>query len=604
MATPAVSPGAPPSAREQATWTDDALLAAFLASGDQGAFAEIVARHGAMVFRACLRRLGNVHDAEDAAQAAFVELARTPARARGMLGGWLHKVACHMALTLVRTRARRAHREEEAAMRKRVSQPPTEDAFREELDNGIAGLPPRLREAVILCYLEGHKQADAARILGCNQSTLSRWAADGLERLRAFLGRRGVTVTSVALVGFFAQQNATAAVPAGLFASLGLAAAGKAAVGGLSVQAAALVDAAGKAALVAKAKLAAAVLVGATVIVAGTTVMLRPAEPVAPMMLLDFDGATLPVNQAGDGYPKPIYDPGRSGGKFVASIEPVDAVKGHSLRLRLTAGMLKAHFAPAKRDGSTGFARDYAVDPAHWRFNTYNRMRFWIKLPASSPVRPGDGANMFMQNFVKRVRDADEHSLADAFFIHRFNVPVTGQWTQVIINMHPCAAQNERSNPGNLPHPTDEPDYNYFDALTAFTILAIPAPAKYPADYLLDEIEFYREPGTENDDQVYSITAAHVPSQGRIVATWNHRPDEAVAHEVRYAFEDIHRLGWKRAPAAPGGTVRPGQQANKDGMIYDTQALPLAGHSVLYLAIKPQNSDVFSQVAIPLDLKH
>ena len=115
MAKPAVPPGPwrsensplPPSAQDQNGWTDDALLAAFMATGDQAAFAEIASRHGAMVFRTCLHRLGNVHDAEDAAQAVFLQLAQTPGRARGSLGGWLHKVAGDTAVTLLRARARR-----------------------------------------------------------------------------------------------------------------------------------------------------------------------------------------------------------------------------------------------------------------------------------------------------------------------------------------------------------------------------------------------------------------------------------------------------------------------------------------------------------------
>ena len=162
-----------------------------------------------------------------------------------------------MALTLVRSRTRRSRREEEAAMRKVPFRPPTEEALREELDQGIAQLPSRLREAVILCHLEGHKQADAARILGCNQGTLSRWATDGLEQLRSLLAHRGVIVTSAALIGFFSQQQAMAAVPAGLFGSL--AAAG-----------------AGKVALVAKAKLAVVVVLIAMVIGAGTVAVLQP----------------------------------------------------------------------------------------------------------------------------------------------------------------------------------------------------------------------------------------------------------------------------------------------------------------------------------------
>ena len=38
-------------------------------------------------------------------------------------------------------------------------------------------------------------------------------------------------------------------------------------------------------------------------------------------------------------------------------------------------------------------------------------------------------------------------------------------------------------------------------------------------------------------------------------------------------------------------------------MVYDSRALPLTGQPVLYLAIKPQNSDIFSQIAIPLTRK-
>ena len=188
MAKPAITYGAPPSSPEVTGWTDDSLLAAYQATGAQGAFAEIASWHGAMVFGACYRRLGNVHDAEDAAQAVFIELALDRAEpVRGSLGAWLHTVADRMAVTLVRAPAYAEKRK-----RRFASLRPNHPSKKLCGKNSITASPGcRLDcEAVILCYLEGHKQADAARMLGCNQGTLSRWAADGLERLHAWPARR------------------------------------------------------------------------------------------------------------------------------------------------------------------------------------------------------------------------------------------------------------------------------------------------------------------------------------------------------------------------------------------------------------------------------
>jgi len=228
-------------------------------------------------------------------------------------------------------------------------------------------------------------------------------------------------------------------------------------------------------------------------------------------------------------------------------------------------------------------------------------------LPRSAPPHSTTGgSNMNLGTGIKRVQNADMRSLdaGGGSFGHRFNVPAVEAWTQVIFNMHPNYGSNERTDLGNLPHATNEPGFNYFDALTQFYVEARDVPSKYPADYLLDEIEFFRESRPENDEQVYSIAATHVPAEDRLIVTWNRRRrEDAVAHEIRYAFTDIHRLGWEQATAAPGGTIRPPGKDVSTGMVYDTRALPLAGQKIIFIAIKPQNADSFSQVAIPLTLK-
>src|SRR5262249_45028058 len=184
-------------------------------------------------------------------------LAERSHQVKTSLVGWLYLAARNAATTLLRARRARQKREEVAALKKQAAAP--SDIPTEDLDEGMARLPERLREPLILCYLEGHRQEDAARMLGCNQSTLSRRASEGLERLRSFLVRRGAVVTTALVLTSLAQQKALA-VPAALTGKLVVAAAGKAvAAGAIGAEASGLADAVLRAAFWAKAKLCAAI---------------------------------------------------------------------------------------------------------------------------------------------------------------------------------------------------------------------------------------------------------------------------------------------------------------------------------------------------------
>lgn len=329
------------------------------------------------------------------------------------------------------------------------------------------------------------------------------------------------------------------------------------------------------------------------------------------MILLGFDGDTLPVNRAGDGYPMP-YD-GRStfrreGGVFTASLNRNDAVVGQSLQLRLTEGALYAQFNPFDRAGNRSFARDYCQNPQAWQFNTYNRMRFWIKLPASATHHRTDGrANLNVGTYVKRVRDADprsDESGGDHYY-HMINVPALGQWTLVILNTHPDHRRGNSGaiDPGNLPHPTHEDDFNYFDALTRFYIQDERAPSQYPADFLIDQIEFYQEKAPEDDERVYSLTATYAVETNRLIVCWRRQKNDVRRHEVRYAFQSVHKLSWDAAAPAPKGIITPPGAGGYNGMLYDTTELPLVGQKMIYIAMKPEGSAQFSEVAVPLNAR-
>ncbi len=273
--------------------TDRELLTSYAATGSQEAFGELVGRHADKVYSTCRRVLGDGHAAEDASQAVFLVLARKARdlSPRTVISGWLFLAARKSALSLRKKLGCRARHELEAATMRRRTEKTTEKALwnrvEPRLDDLLAGLPRRQREAVVLYYLDGKSRPEVAREMACPQSTVSTLVSRGLDRLRAKLSRQKVAVPAVVLAGFLGEQ-AVVPAPASLAASVQAAAFGQAAA---SPAAASLAGGMVKAMALAKVKVAAAVLVGATVIAAGV--------PAAVNALSDpGGGAVLPAPAA------------------------------------------------------------------------------------------------------------------------------------------------------------------------------------------------------------------------------------------------------------------------------------------------------------------
>ncbi len=202
---------------------DDVLLARFIDSGDEEAFARLVARHGPMVLRLCRRVLGSIPDAEDAFQATFLVLARQAARIRpaDRLGGYLHtvawRIACKARAPLQRRRA--LPLTSAAAALDRQPDPLADLSARDMLgvlDAELQRLPDVERVALVLCCLEGLTQEEAARRLGWTPDSVRGRLQRGRARLAARLVRRGLSLPAVLLVVTAADGTSATAMPAAL----------------------------------------------------------------------------------------------------------------------------------------------------------------------------------------------------------------------------------------------------------------------------------------------------------------------------------------------------------------------------------------------------
>ncbi len=167
---------------------DGALLRRYVASGDEGAFATLVARHGGMVLGVCRGILRDDAEADDAFQAVFLVLVRKARSIRvdDSLGGWLHGVAYRVARRRNADRLRRAARERPslAVFDAEARPDPGADPRVAQLHEEIARLPAAQRRAVVLCWLEGRTQVEAAREVGCGEATLRRRLSAARARLR------------------------------------------------------------------------------------------------------------------------------------------------------------------------------------------------------------------------------------------------------------------------------------------------------------------------------------------------------------------------------------------------------------------------------------
>jgi RNA polymerase sigma factor (sigma-70 family) len=195
---------------------DAELLARFVRQCDEAAFEVLVQRHGPMVWSVCRRLLTRTEDAEDVFQATFVVLLRRAGSIRdaSRLGNWLYGVAYRVAVRARARAARRAAREKQGTMAEPAAlAADTATDWQHLLHEEVFRLPEKYRRPIVMCYLNGQTNEEAAAALGWPVGTVKGRLNRARELLRVRLGQRGVCLSAAALVGALSAARLDAAVP-------------------------------------------------------------------------------------------------------------------------------------------------------------------------------------------------------------------------------------------------------------------------------------------------------------------------------------------------------------------------------------------------------
>jgi len=189
-------------------------------SGDDRAFAELVAPHERALFRHCYRMLGSGSDAEEAVQDALERAWRRldTYDGSGVFGAWLYRIASNGCIDRLRTRKRRANplrhgppldgAPPSAAPDLSLSwtEPVADDVLgvagdpagevirREHISLAFVAalqvLPPRQRAVLLLCDVLGFNHADVAATLEISAGSVNSLLYRARRRMQTLAVRR------------------------------------------------------------------------------------------------------------------------------------------------------------------------------------------------------------------------------------------------------------------------------------------------------------------------------------------------------------------------------------------------------------------------------
>ena len=169
------------------------------AGGCRESFAALLEAYYARIYRLAWRFCGSQPLAEDIAQDVCVKLATAIRDYRGeaAFSTWVWRITYTTAIDRIRAAQHMLYVEPSAMAELAGASPdarapsPEDDLAAAELWLAVRRLPPQQRDAVLLVYGEDMSHAEAAKIMGCQEKTVSWHLHEAKKRLKTVLQAAG-----------------------------------------------------------------------------------------------------------------------------------------------------------------------------------------------------------------------------------------------------------------------------------------------------------------------------------------------------------------------------------------------------------------------------
>lgn len=168
-----------PTASDDAEVVDDRELVARVQRGDVSAYDALVRRHLARATAIARRLLGNIEDAEDLVQEAFMRALDRIATfdAARAFAPWFYRLLINAGINARKSRGLRATEPERGDVAAKGASPlefTERKEIRERFAAALASLSPRQRLVVSMFEVDGLSTAEIAETLGISTETV-RW---------------------------------------------------------------------------------------------------------------------------------------------------------------------------------------------------------------------------------------------------------------------------------------------------------------------------------------------------------------------------------------------------------------------------------------------
>jgi RNA polymerase sigma-70 factor (ECF subfamily) len=176
---------------EEAVWVTQSR------NGDHAAFTSLIRTHQQMIHSLTFRMTGSVADCKDLAQETFIRAYQQLDSYHGTskFSSWLYRIAVNVCLDWRRRETRHtqllSHWSQTATESAGTDSGADTDELSRQVQAALMKLPDKQRAAIVLTVYGGHNHAEAGKILGCSETTVSWRIFAARRKLKRLLNRHG-----------------------------------------------------------------------------------------------------------------------------------------------------------------------------------------------------------------------------------------------------------------------------------------------------------------------------------------------------------------------------------------------------------------------------